>query len=143
MQCPAAFSFALCLRSIEQRSASPNVLRTAIGAATPGSICHQVIIAAQNRLDVKCGASRGVGIRRWRLLNVVGFLPGLADANPASKLTSLSFRFAVLLRSVGDLVLQVAGLMIAAELAERRLVQLKQNFAELLGFGIAGCETLS
>jgi len=25
MQCPAAFSFALCLRSIEQRSASPNV----------------------------------------------------------------------------------------------------------------------
>ena len=31
---------------------------------------------------------------------------------------------AVLLRRVGDLVLQVAGLMIAAELAERRLVQL-------------------
>src|SRR5260370_7614752 len=25
MQCPAAFSFALCLRSIEQRSASPYV----------------------------------------------------------------------------------------------------------------------
>src|SRR6266404_8458853 len=25
MQCPAAFSLALCLRSIEQRSASPNV----------------------------------------------------------------------------------------------------------------------
>ena len=32
--------------------------------------------------------------------------------------------------------------MIAAELAERRLVQLKQNLAQLLGFGIAGCETL-
>jgi hypothetical protein len=62
-----------------------------------------------------------------------------AAANRASKVGSLPF--AVLLRSVGDLVLQVAGLMIAAELAERRLVELKQNFAEL--FGLAGCETLS
>src|SRR6202171_1899303 len=50
---------------------------------------------------------------------------------------------AALLRSVGDLVFQVAGLMIAAELAQRRLVQLKQNLAQLLGFRIAGCETLS
>jgi hypothetical protein len=33
--------------------------------------------------------------------------------------------------------------MIAAELAQRRLVQLKQNLAQLLGFEIAGCETLS
>src|SRR5882757_7232539 len=33
--------------------------------------------------------------------------------------------------------------MIAAELAQRRLVQLKQNLAQFLGFGIAGCETLS
>ena len=48
-----------------------------------------------------------------------------------------------LLRRVGDLVLQVASLMIAAELAQRRLVQLKQNLAQLLSFGIAGCETLS
>lgn len=48
-----------------------------------------------------------------------------------------------LLRRVRDLVLQVAGLVIAAELAQRRLVQLKQNLAQLLGFGIAGCETLS
>jgi hypothetical protein len=30
--------------------------------------------------------------------------------------------------------------MIAAELAERRLVELKQNFAELFGFKIAGRE---
>jgi hypothetical protein len=37
----------------------------------------------------------------------------------------------------------MAGLMIAAELAQRRLVQLEQNFAELLGFRIAGCEILS
>src|ERR1700716_4072859 len=39
-------------------------------------------------------------------------------------------------------VLKMAGLMIAAELAQRRLVQLKQNLAQLLGFGISGCETL-
>src|SRR5258708_28526225 len=50
---------------------------------------------------------------------------------------------AALLRSVGDLVLQVAGLMIAAKLAQRRLVQLKQNHAQLLGFRITGCEILS
>jgi hypothetical protein len=30
--------------------------------------------------------------------------------------------------------------MIAAELAQRRLVQLKQKLAQLLGFRIAGCE---
>jgi hypothetical protein len=50
---------------------------------------------------------------------------------------------AALLRRVRDLVLQMAGLMIAAELAQRRLVELMQNLAQLLGFGIAGCETLS
>src|SRR5580692_10419573 len=38
---------------------------------------------------------------------------------------------------------QMAGLVIAAELAQRRLVQLKQDFAELLGRGIAGGKTLS
>jgi hypothetical protein len=37
-------------------------------------------------------------------------------------------------------VLKIAGLMIAAELSQRRLVQLKQNLAQLLGFRIAGCE---
>jgi hypothetical protein len=37
----------------------------------------------------------------------------------------------------------MAGLMIAAELTERCRVQLKQNFAEFFGIGIAGCETLS
>jgi hypothetical protein len=31
-----------------------------------GSIRHQIIFAAQNRLDVHCGASRGVGIRSAR-----------------------------------------------------------------------------
>jgi len=33
--------------------------------------------------------------------------------------------------------------MIAAELAHRRFVQLKQNFTQLLGFRITGCEALS
>src|SRR3977135_925461 len=64
-----------------------------------------------------------------------------ATAKLASKVGSSSF--AALLRCVGDFVLQVTGLMIAAELAQRRFVQLKQNFAQLLGFRIAGCEALS
>jgi hypothetical protein len=33
--------------------------------------------------------------------------------------------------------------MIAAELTDRCFVQLKQNFTQLLGFRITGCETLS
>src|SRR5258706_14232024 len=37
----------------------------------------------------------------------------------------------------------VPCLMIAPKLAQRRLVQLKQNLAQLLGFRITGCETLS
>src|SRR6266550_1019114 len=37
----------------------------------------------------------------------------------------------------------VPWLMIAAKLAQRRLVQLKQKLAQLLGFRITGCETLS
>src|ERR1700674_4088571 len=48
-----------------------------------------------------------------------------------------------LLRGVGDLVLKMAGLMIATKLAQRRLVQLEQNLAQLLGFRITGCETRS
>src|SRR5260370_40000793 len=50
---------------------------------------------------------------------------------------------AALLRSDGDLVLQVAGLVIAPELAQRRLIQLKQHLAQFLGFRIAGREILS
>ena len=50
---------------------------------------------------------------------------------------------AVLLRSVGDLVLKMAGLMIAAELVQRRLVQLKQDFAQLFAVRITGSEALS
>jgi hypothetical protein len=45
-------------------------------------------------------------------------------------------RCGALLRRVGDLVLKMAGLIIAAELAQRCLVQLKQNLAQLLGFRI-------
>jgi len=48
-----------------------------------------------------------------------------------------------LLRSLGDLVFQMAGLVIAAELAQRRFVQIRENRAQLLGVGIAGCETPS
>src|SRR6516162_6141406 len=51
--------------------------------------------------------------------------------------------FVALLRRVRYFALQVAGLMIAAELAHRRFVQLKQNFTQLLGFRITGCEALS
>ena len=38
---------------------------------------------------------------------------------------------------------QVAGFMIAAELAQRCLVQLKENLAQFLGLRIPSCETLS
>jgi hypothetical protein len=37
----------------------------------------------------------------------------------------------------------MAGFIIAAELAQRRLVQLQQNLAEFFGFGITRGETLS
>src|ERR1700731_5288708 len=37
----------------------------------------------------------------------------------------------------------MAGLMIAPELAQRRLIQFKQNLAQLLAFRIAGREILS
>ena len=37
----------------------------------------------------------------------------------------------------------MAGLMIAAELVQRRLVQLKQDFADLFGVRITGAEALS
>ena len=40
-------------------------------------------------------------------------------------------------------MLQVAGFMIAAELAQRRLVELKQDFAQLVGRRIPGGKTLS
>ncbi len=46
------------------------------------------------------------------------------------------------LRGVSDLVLEMAGLMIATKLAQRRLVQLKQDLAQLLRFRITGRETL-
>jgi len=39
-------------------------------------------------------------------------------------------------------VFEVAGLMIAAELAQRGLVELQQDLAQLLGSGIAGGEAL-
>src|SRR5450631_4724698 len=44
----------------------------------------------------------------------------------------------LLLRGLGDLVFQMAGLVIAAELAQRRLVELEQDLAQFFGFGITG-----
>ena len=95
-----------------------------------------VVLPRLNRTD-----ARGLLIAarpRRRLGWIEKLKPGCSSESRV-----FAIRFAVLLRSVGDLVLQVAGLMIAAELAQRRLVQLKQNLAQLVGFGIAGCETLS
>jgi hypothetical protein len=34
----------------------------------------------------------------------------------------------------------MAGFMIAAELAQRRFVQLMKNLAQLFGFRVTGCE---
>src|SRR5579872_1190739 len=48
-----------------------------------------------------------------------------------------------LFQCLRDLVFQMAGLVIAAELAERRFVELRQDFAQLLGRGITGGETLA
>src|SRR5260370_31226629 len=59
---------------------------------------------------------RAISAASFTSLLALVFLPTPAAANRASKVGSLPFSFAVLLRSVGDLVLQVAGLMIAAEL---------------------------
>ena len=46
-----------------------------------------------------------------------------------------------LLGRFGDLVREMAGLMISAELAQRGLVQRSQDIAQLLGFGITRRET--
>jgi len=69
--------------------------------------------------------------------------PSARTCKPCIESRVFALHIAALLRSVRDLVFQVAGLMIAAKLAQRRLVQLKQNLAQLLAFGIAGCKTLS
>src|ERR1700681_2300006 len=70
-----------------------------------------------------------------------GFLPTPATSKLASKAASWPFRGALLPR-ISDLVFKMPGLMIAAELAQRRFVQLKQNLAQLFGCRIASCETL-
>jgi hypothetical protein len=45
-------------------------------------------------------------------------------------------------RGVRDLVIQMTGLVVAAKLAQRCLVQVKKNVAQLVGWGIAGGKTL-
>jgi hypothetical protein len=51
--------------------------------------------------------------------------------------------FAALLRSVFDLVLQVAGLMIAAELTQGCFIQVRKNLAKFFRRGITGGKPLS
>src|SRR5205823_4396343 len=54
----------------------------------------------------------------------------------------MPFRSAVLLGRLNELAMQVAGLMIPPKLAQRCLVQLRQDLAQHIGFGVAGSETL-
>ena len=65
-----------------------------------------------------------------------------ADIKPFGCFDTSTFR-GLKARDENSLVSSRTDLMIAAELAERRLVQPKQYLAQLLGFKIAGCETLS
>src|SRR5258708_17081557 len=69
------------------------------------------------------------------------FLTTPAPENPAMRAGSLPCES--LLQGIRDFVFKVAGRMIAAELAQRRLVQLLQNVAQLLGCGITGGEAHS
>src|SRR5262245_15248360 len=48
----------------------------------------------------------------------------------------------LLVQGVRDLVIQMTGLVVAAKLAQRCLVQVKQNIAQLVGWGITGGKTL-
>src|SRR6187401_654076 len=48
----------------------------------------------------------------------------------------------LLVQGVRDLVLEMTGLVVAAKLTQRRLVQIKQNIAQLIGWGIPGGKTL-
>src|SRR5207248_2538297 len=45
-------------------------------------------------------------------------------------------------QGVRDLVIEMTGLVIAAKLAQRRLVQVKHNLAQSVGWGITGGKTL-
>src|ERR671911_2507593 len=47
-----------------------------------------------------------------------------------------------LVQGVGDLVIEMTGLVVAAKLAQRCLVQVKKNIAQLVGWGITGGKTL-
>src|SRR5213078_928266 len=57
--------------------------------------------------------------------------------------STFAIRLAFLFGRVDDLAIQVAGLMIPAKLAERGLVQLQQDLAQLVRFGVTGGETVS
>src|SRR6185312_5280377 len=48
----------------------------------------------------------------------------------------------LLVQGVRDLVVEMTGLVVAAKLAQRRLVQIRQSLAQLVGRGITGGKTL-
>src|SRR3954464_15419794 len=45
------------------------------------------------------------------------------------------------MQGVRDLVIEMTGLVVAAKLVQRRLVQIRQSFAQLVGWGITGGKT--
>jgi hypothetical protein len=63
---------------------------------------------------------------------MIGNLASGQDGRPNCLLLDYLFR------SICDLVLEVASFMIAAELAQRRFVQLKKNLAQFFGFRVTG-----
>ena len=46
------------------------------------------------------------------------------------------------MQGVRDLVIEMTGLVVAAKLAQRCLVQVKHDIAQLVGWGITGGKTL-
>ena len=134
----------------------------------PRSIRRQIVVVAEGLLDIYRCPSRRIWIgsaSRYHAHRPVTFCTVIGDAiycdarytrttgslsnffqcpPPQSLHRKWGLRhFAALLRRVGDFALQVTDLMIAAELTDRRFVQLKQNFTQLLDFRITGCETSS
>src|SRR5438874_11454390 len=49
----------------------------------------------------------------------------------------------VRVQGVRDLVIEMTGLVVAAKLTQRCLVQVKHNLAQFVGWGITGSKTLS
>src|SRR4029079_4348056 len=78
---------------------------------------------------------------------VTGIIPGfpkptdVRQVNPASLCQQPHHR-PPSVQGVRDLVIQVTGLVVAAKLAQRCLVQVKHNLAQRVGWGITGGKAL-